>query len=408
MNTTIKSLILTAIILAGISSCKQDKANENGQNENAEAENISKDHHDDDKGLESKVLHLTPEKFKAMDLKVDSLPTKSLSGNVHANGELEVPPQNEAAITAIIGANITAIKVIEGDKVNKGQVLGYLSHPDLIKLQTDYSTAFNKLDYLEKEYQRQKRLYEGNVASGKTFQKAESEYRSTKGMVSGLEAQLRLLGVNLDRIRDGKIYNQVPIISPIEGYVENVNIRIGQFVPQQKELFEIVNTDHIHADLLVFSKDASKVKKGQKVEFTVESLPGTILKAEIYSVGKTFEKNPKAVHIHAEIENKTNNLFPGMYISGKIATSNHLVTALPEEAIVIENGNPYIFTAKQITQNGNQKWALSPLKIVTGVKDDGWVEIKLLDSLPKGKQVVWNKAYYLISEMKKGEMEHHH
>ena len=32
------------------------------------------------------------------------------------NGTLEVPPQNEAAITSVIGANVTSIKVIEGDK----------------------------------------------------------------------------------------------------------------------------------------------------------------------------------------------------------------------------------------------------------------------------------------------------
>lgn len=79
-----------------------------------------------------------------MGLKVVSLPVKSLSGYIMANGELEVPPQNEAAITAIIGANITRIEVIEGDKVSKGQILGYLSHQDLIKLQTDYSNAFHK------------------------------------------------------------------------------------------------------------------------------------------------------------------------------------------------------------------------------------------------------------------------
>ena len=49
-------------------------------------------------------------------------------------GNLEVPPQNEATVTAIVGSNVTLIKVIEGDKVSKGQVLAYLSHPNLIKI----------------------------------------------------------------------------------------------------------------------------------------------------------------------------------------------------------------------------------------------------------------------------------
>lgn len=117
-----------------------------------------------------------------------------------------MPPQNEAAVTAIIGANITSIKVIEGDKVRKGQVLAYLSHPDLIKLQTDYINSWNQLQYLEKEYQRQKKLYEEKVGSGKEFQKIQADYQSMKGTVKGYEAQLKLMGLNLDKMLKGELY----------------------------------------------------------------------------------------------------------------------------------------------------------------------------------------------------------
>ncbi len=404
MNFNIKSIFYAALVLFSLNSCKQG-GTADGQNETETAENGG-GHQEESAGLEGKKLHLSQQKFEAMGLKVDSLPTKSLTGLVEANGQLEVPPQNEAAVTAIIGANVTSIKVIEGDKVSKGSVLGYLSHPDLIKLQTDYSNAYNRMNFLDKEYDRQKRLYDAEVASGRKFQETESEYNSMKGMVTGLESQLRLFGVNLDRIRNGNVYSQVPVVSPINGYVEKVNIKVGQFVQQQTEMFEIVNTDHIHADLMVFEKDVSKVKEGQSVQFNIESLPGSDLTAKIYSVGKTFEESPKAVHVHAEIENKQGNLFPGMYLTAKIATSENKVTALPEEAIITENGEQYIFTAKKVTEGGEEEWALSPLKIVKGQEDDGWVEIKLLQPLQSGEKVVWNKAYYLISEMKKGETEH--
>ncbi|HZJ21581.1 MAG TPA: efflux RND transporter periplasmic adaptor subunit [Pricia sp.] len=410
MNFNIKSIFYAALIIFSLSSCKQEKTDENGQedhNETASAESAG-GHQEETAGREGQKLHLSQQKFEAMGLKVDSLPTKSLTGLVEANGQLEVPPQNEAAVTAIIGANVTSIKVIEGDKVSKGSILGYLSHPDLIKLQTDYSNAYNRMNFLDKEYDRQKRLYDAEVASGRKFQETESDYNSMKGMVKGLESQLRLFGVNLDRIRNGNVYSQVPVVSPINGYVEKVNIKVGQFVQQQTEMFEIVNTEHVHADLMVFEKDVSKVKEGQTVQFNIESLPDSDLSAKIYSVGKTFEESPKAVHVHAEIENKQGNLFPGMYLTAKIATSENKVTALPQEAIITENGEPYIFTAKKVTEGGEEEWALSPLKVVKGQEDDGWVEIKLLQPLQSGEKVVWNKAYYLISEMKKGETEHGH
>ncbi|MGA9590108.1 MAG: efflux RND transporter periplasmic adaptor subunit, partial [Salegentibacter sp.] len=250
--------------------------------------------------------------------------------------------------------------------------------------------------------------YEAEVGSGKKFQQTESEYNSVKGQVKGLESQLGLLRLNLSRIRQGNVYSQVPVVSPIEGYVEKVNIKVGQFVQPQTEMFEIVNIEHIHADLMVFEKDVSKVHEGQTVEFNIEALPESNLKARIYSVGKTFEKNPKAVHVHAEIENKHGNLFPGMYLTAKIATSEDQVTAVPEEAIITEDGEAYIFIARKITEEGTEEWALSPLKIVTGQEDDGWVEVKLLKPLQKNEKVVLNKAYYLISEMKKGSTEHSH
>lgn len=406
MNTNIRSIFYTTLLLLSMSACKQQNSSEE-QAEHSEteiAENSKQ--HPEGGDLERQQLHLSQQKFDALGIKLDSLPTKSLSGLVEANGQLKVPPQNEAAITAIIGANVTSIKVMEGDKVNKGSVLAFLSHPDLIRLQTDYSNAYNRLQFLEKEYQRQKRLYEAEVGSGRKFQQTESEYNSVKGQVNGLESQLGLLRLNLERIRSGQVYSQVPVVSPIEGYVENVNIKVGQFVQPQREMFEIVNTEHVHADLMVFEKDVSKVREGQTVEFNIEALPDSNLKAKIYSVGKTFEKNPKAVHVHAEIENKQGRLFPGMYLTAKIATSEKKVPAVPEEAIITENGESYIFTARKI--NESREWALRPMKVVTGQEDDSWVEVKLMKPLQKDQMVVLNKAYYLISEMKKGSTEHSH
>jgi cobalt-zinc-cadmium efflux system membrane fusion protein len=109
-------------------------------------------------------------------MRVDTLKLRNMGEYVEANGELEVPPQNEATVTAIIGANVQSIKVIEGDKIKKGQVLAYLSHPDIIDVQTEYSSNWNQLQFLTSDYERQKKLYDENVGSGKEFQRIKSEY----------------------------------------------------------------------------------------------------------------------------------------------------------------------------------------------------------------------------------------
>lgn len=367
------------------------------------------DEHGDEHGDEhSEEIHFSMQQFTSLNMKVDTLALRNMNSFVTANGELEVPPQNEAEVTAVIGANVKSIKVIEGEKVSKGQVLAYLSHPDLIQLQTDYITNWSELEYLQAEYDRQEKLYAEKVGSGKEFQKIESELKVKKGKVAGLKAQLNILGISIERLEKNEISQTVAVRSPISGFVRLVEIKLGQYVNPETSMFEIVNSDHVHADLMVFEKDAYKIKVGQKVTFNVQSAPGQELVAEIYSVGQNFEQDPKAIHVHAEIENKDGVLIPGMYVKGKIYTENVLSYAIPEEGLVREGDKYFIFSAKKEMDHDEEQWAFEPIEVVPGISEDGWVEIKLLTPLEPGTKIAWNNAYNLIAEMKKGEAEHSH
>ena len=351
---------------------------------------------------EAEEVMLTAQQFEALQMEIDTLAQRNMSGYVEANGTLEVPPQNEANITALAGANVASIEVIEGDEVKKNQAVAYLSHPSIIQIQSDYLNAYSNSRFLKQEYERQKRLYEAGVASGMNYQKATADYQSSTAMVNGLEAQLRQYNINVNGVRNGTIYQRVALRSPIAGVVEKVFIKTGQYVEPQTNLMEIVDTDHVHADLMVFEKDVDRVKKGQQVRFSVQSRPGTELVAEIYSVGKTFEQDPKAVHVHAEIENKGGGLIPGMYIKGRIEVDNDqtAATALPESAIITEGGRDYVFKAQR---EGNT-WSFIPVEVTTGEKDGDWIAIRFFETPDPNTHFAFNNAYYLMGEMKKGEL----
>jgi len=394
--------ILTVMVLAiFVSACgNKENHNENDGHSHDEEEKteVNEEHHDEDEVM------LSQQQFDALKMKIDTLALRNMSGYVEANGTLEVPPQNEAAITTVVGANVVSIEVIEGDKVNKGQVVAYLSHPNIIKLQTDYLNAYSNSNFLKKNYERQQKLYEAGVGSGANFQKAEAEYEASKAMVNGMQAQLKILNVNTSSVRNGTIAQRIALRSPIEGFVQKVEVKTGQYVEPQTELFDIVNTHHVHADLMVFEKDVYKVQKGQKVNFTVQSIPDTELTAEIYSVSKTFEDNPKAVHVHAEIENKKGNLIPGMYIQGKIQVDNTQTKALPESAIIKEGERYYVFSVEK----ENDDWSFKPIEVVLGTKDGDWVSVQFTENIESNTKFAYNNAYYLNAEMKKGEAEHAH
>lgn len=312
MNKQIIYILAAVIMITAISGCGSKSEGTSNKAHQEEGAGHAEGGHDEE-GEEEAMgeVHLSNLKFQSLSMEVDTMPVRSLSGVIEANGQLEVPPQHEATVTAILGANVTSIKVIEGDQVNKGQVLAYLSHPNLVNLQTGYIRSYSRLQYLEKELQREKRLFEEKVGSGKSYQEIQADYQSMKGEVKGYEAQLKQLSLNVEKVQDGDIYQYVPVVSPIDGYIEKVKVQIGQYVDPQTEMFMIVNTDHILANLMVFEKDIYKVKVGQKVSFTVESVPGNTLTANIYSVGKQFEQNPKAVHVHAEIDQKEDFFDPG-------------------------------------------------------------------------------------------------
>ncbi len=383
-----------------VSACgNKENHNENDGHSHDEEEKteVNEEHN------ESEEVILSQQQFDALKMKIDTLALRNMSGYVEANGTLEVPPQNEAAITTVVGANVVSIEVIEGDKVNKGQVVAYLSHPNIIQAQTDYLNAYSNSELAKKNYERQQKLYDAGVGSGANFQKAEAEYQASKAMVNGLEAQLRILNVNTTSVRNGTIAQRIALRSPIEGFVQKVKVKTGQYVEPQTELFEIVNTHHVHADLMVFEKDVYKVQKGQKVNFTVQSIPDAELIAEIYSVSKTFEDNPKAVHVHAEIENKKGNLIPGMYIQGKIQVNNTQTKALPESAIFKEGDKHYIFSGEK----ENDDWSFKPVEVIVGEKDGKWVAIKFTEEIDENTKFAYNNAYYLMAEMKKGEAEDH-
>lgn len=372
---------------------------------NHDVEESTEDHGHEEKQEE---IHLSQKQFKAMNLKVDTVPFKNLTSFVQANGQLEVPPQNIAEVTAIIGANVTDIKVIEGNKVNIGDALAFLSHPNLVKIQTDYVRSWNQLKYIEKEFHRQKRLFDEKVGSGKEFQKIESEFKTLEAVVKGQEVQLKQLNLNIRKIQNGEIFEKIPVITPIDGYVQHVEVKLGQFVQPQTEMFEVVNIEHIHADLMVFESDMHKVKIGQKVLFNLQSQPGVDLQAKIHTIGKSFEKNPKAIHLHAEIDSKKGLLLPGMYINGRIQTEELKTLALPESAVVREGDSFFIFSAKQENKNNNVEWAFKPIEVKTGAKDNGWIEVAFLQSTNAKTLFAQNNAYYLLAEMKKGETEHEH
>ena len=392
-NISIYSILILLVI---ISSCAHDHSHDHeGQGHDAGHSSHA----------EPSEVKLSAYSQKSLGLQVGPIEKRKLSSFVQTNGHIKVPPQNEASITAIFGSNVKLIKVIEGDKVNKGQVIAYIEHPNLINAQTRYLQLWNELSYLEKEYERKQMLFKNEVGSGKDLEKAKSEYLSVKGQLAGTAAELDMLGSSVDALKAGKVLSKVPVKSPISGFITKVNVKTGQYIAPTTAMFEVVNIDHVHADFMVYENDLSKIKEGQIVELNVQSNPDKRYQAKIYAVGKAFEENPKAVHLHAEIQNKSDDLLPGMYIAGKIYLEENQVLAVPEEAVVREGDKNYIFIVKNRTDS---IITFRSVEVIVSIKNDGWVQVNPVLEINEGQIIAMNNAFFLMAEMKKEQAEHSH
>ncbi len=386
-----------------------------------------------DSGNENVVL-LNQRQREALKLILGTFQMRNLTTVVKTNGQLKVPPSSRADVTTVIGGNVKEIKVFHGDKVKKGQLLAVLEHPDYITLQEEFAELSNRLEFLEKEYQRQKELFENNVGAGKDYQQVKADFNTAKAKYAGLKLRLEFLNISPDDVISGKITKSIDILSPINGYINDIFIQVGTYIDAKNKLFSISDNSKIHADFMVYEKDIHLLKIGQKIDFIVANRPGEELSATIFAIGNEFETNTRSVHIHAKLTNNPGNLIPGMYISGHIHTNKHFTRTLPNDAVVKEGTKSFIFVVDNealenaghnehgMEEGGHKEnsgdehgakaddndMAFKMVEVITGEKDEGYTEIKLLDSLPDNTQIVFNAAYYLLADMNKGETEHEH
>lgn len=392
-------LILSICVL----SCKQDMHTDDHTHgaedahththEETHAHTASDDH------AEEEEIVLNSLQMKRIDLELGAMEKKNLSGTIRANGVVEIPPQNIASVSSLLSGRVQKIHVKMGQYVKKGSILASIQYPELIDWQKELLIAEGELIFLEKEYERQKALLEKEIAARKKFEKVESELRIAQAKKKGLEAKLRMLGLNPQKDRD-QLISSLAIRSPISGSVNAINVNTGSITRAQQVLFDILDTHHVHLSLKVFEKDLPFVELGKDIAFSLQSKPAEGMKARVFSIAERMHEEDRSIDVHAEIENEERKLLPGMFVEARIIKETTTVQALPASAISTDKGLEYIFVKEE--QIGNETH-FRKLAVMTGKKDMGFVEIKALEKMTGKEEIVINGAYYLMAMSKKGE-----
>lgn len=393
-----KKFITILLLTVSIISCNLKKEDHSGHDH--ESKKRTSKVKKEDKHSKNE-LDLTKEQIISSNIKVTKIVERKIRDKVAVTGTIEVPPQSKATIYAPLEAFVYKTDLLIGDKVRKGQTIAILQHPNFIKLQYSYLEAINKNNVAKADYERKKMLLENDITSKKSFQIAEGIYRSSQNLLNSYAAQLKMASLSPASVATNGIQQYVYIKAPISGYVVENNLNKGMFLSVNSEMMEIIDNDHMHAELNVFGADITKIKKGAEFIFKPS---GVDLEYQGYIklISQKVDEKTKTVNVHGHFEDEKNLLKSGMFINAQVLLEGKKVFAVPENAVIEKDGENFIFVAKSDTK-------FIHLEVTLGNSDTGFIEIKTIHGNNFNLKVVIEGAHFLKGKLlqQAGGMEGH-
>jgi RND family efflux transporter MFP subunit len=338
-----KKLIISGIALTIMACGAPDKK--------AELEKLKKQKSE----LETKISAIEEElqksgadstKQKTSEIIVTPLALQTFKSYIEIQGRIDAD-ENVSLSTETPGT-ITKISVKVGDKVHKGQML---AETDTRATQQQLADLQTNLDLATLVYEKQKGLWDLKIGTEVQYLQAKTNKQSLENKINALQEQIHM----------GKI------ISPIDGTVDMVNIKVGQAVAPGVSAISVINFTHLKVKADVSESYASRVKTGNEVKILFPDMNDSILSKISYasrginSLNRTF-----AVEV---MLNGSKEYHPNMVAKMLI---NDYKSATPEIVVPVKyiqrgTNETYVLIAK------NNKAVKTPIK--TNREYNGLVEV---------------------------------
>ncbi|AZI32001.1 efflux RND transporter periplasmic adaptor subunit [Kaistella carnis] len=340
-------------------------------------------------------VSLTDLQIKNSGIEANTLNNLDIAHKIMLTGQIDVPPQGMASVSAPSGGYVRVSRFMPGNYVSKGQTLATLENPELVQLQQDYLLAKSNLQYAQQDYSRQQDLNENKASSDKVTQKAFNESQNQNIMMKGMAQKLTAMGINPGSLNANNIRRTFAVTSPISGYISTVNVNIGQYVSPMDKMFDVVNTGDLHLALKVFEKDLSKIKIGQKVFAYTNQNPTKKYEARVFIIGKDFSAD-RSVLIHCHFVDNSLQLLPGTFMNAEMEADSEEGIVIPDDAIVTWEEKQYIFEEVK-----PKTYKMFPVEI--GNAENGFTELLNFKEENRSKKFVTKGAYQLLMALKNVE-----
>ncbi|MCY8032296.1 efflux RND transporter periplasmic adaptor subunit [Bacillus sonorensis] len=293
---------------------------------------------------------------------------------------------------------IAEVKVKEGDRVKKGDVLFTYSNEEMAleKKQNDLSIESKELqlEQIQKKISQLAAKEKDLKAQlgAKAAEKQIDEERDQLEMEKQT-AQLELKQALLQKETLQKKMAAFDVKSEIDGTVITADKEAaGKKTDTRRPIIHIGNDNKLVVRGVLSEYDVLKVKKGQNVTITSDVIPDKEWRGRVSAVGLAPEQQEAAGTQTGKEENAVKYPFevkvrgklfqakPGFKMIMNIQTDKRTVQVLPSGAVKQEGGESFVFAVKE----GKTK----KTKVKTGEKTDG--EFEITAGLTKEDQIIAN------------------
>jgi HlyD family secretion protein len=205
-------------------------------------------------------------------------------------------------------------------------------------LQAEVSRARVGEGEAEREFRRNKELYEKKFVSAAALDKAQAASEAAREQLKAAQAQLaagqaQVTNVEaLVRQREAQLaqskvdLDRTTIRAPVNGIVVKKSVEPGQTVAaslQAPELFVIAqDLRSMQVDTSIDEAEIGRIREGQQATFTVDSFPGRMFRGKVEQVRRAATVVQNVVTYTAVVGTSNPNLelFPGMTANVRIVT----------------------------------------------------------------------------------------
>jgi membrane fusion protein (multidrug efflux system) len=300
--------------------------------------------------LESEIEAEGGSTLKLKQVAITPVEAKVFSHYIEIQGKVD--GDDNIALSSKMAGFVTYIPVVQGQQVYKGQLLATFDDQVMQQSMQELETA---LTYATDLYNKQKNLWDQNIGS-------EVQYLAAKNGKEGLENKIKTLKEQLDMMK---------IKSPINGTVEEIPIKVGQYVAPGMTTFRVVNFTHIKVTAEIAEAYSPKVSSGDSVVIYFPDFDQEI-KTKLSFTSKFINPTNRTFQVECRLTPGKNEFRANMIAIIKIQDykADNAIT-LPVNIIQKSMDETFVFV---IREEGGKKFAKKQ-KIEIGQSYNGLVEI---------------------------------